>query len=105
MRITIAHTKSQQEMIETVDRSFEDAFKGLALGPIEITDQHKAWRGSVMSFSLTAKMGFLKNPVSGTVEVNDRDVILTADLGRLGKLIPAEKVQAAVKTRLRGLLT
>jgi hypothetical protein len=105
MRITIAHTRTQQQMIDIVDRAFEDVFRGLPLGPIEITNQHKVWQGSVMNFSLTAKIGFLKNPVSGTVQVNDRDIILTADLGMLNKLISAEKIQNALETRLRGLLT
>ena len=101
MRITIAHTKNQQQMIDIVDRAFEEVFRGLPLGAIEITNQSKAWQGSVMTFSLTAKMGFLKNPVTGTVEVKDRDITLTADLGMLSKLIPAEKIQTALETRLR----
>jgi hypothetical protein len=105
MRITIAHTQSQQQMIAVVDRTFEDMFKGLAQSPIEVTNQHKVWQGSVMTFSLTAKIGFLKNPVSGTVQVNDREIILTADVGMLNKLISVEKIQNALETRLRGLLT
>ena len=104
MRITIAHTKGRQQMIQMVDRAFDDAFRGLALAPISITDQHKAWQGNVMTFSLVAKMGFIRNPVSGTVVVTDRDITLEADLGMLNKLIPSEKIQTALETRLRKLL-
>ena len=105
MRIVISHTKSQPQMIEIIDRAVEDAMKGLVLSPIEVTNQHKIWHGSVMTFSLTARMGFLKSPVSGTVEVTPSDVIVIADLGILSKFIPGEKIQAAIKTRIGGLLT
>jgi hypothetical protein len=105
MRITIAHTKGRQQMIQTVDRAFDDVFKGLAQGPITVTGQQKSWQGAVMTFSLVAKMGFISNPIRGTVEVTDGDVTLDADVGMLGKLIPAEKIQTTLQTRLRGLLT
>src|SRR5579872_495650 len=98
MRITIAHTKGRQQMIQMVDRAFDDVFSGLTQTPIAITDQHKAWQGNVMTFSLTAKMGFIRNPVSGTVEVTDREVTLDADVGLLGKLISGEKIQTTLET-------
>jgi Putative polyhydroxyalkanoic acid system protein (PHA_gran_rgn) len=104
MRITIAHSKGQQQMIHLVDRAFEDAFRSLVPGPVSITDQQKAWQGSVMRFSLIARMGFIKNPISGTVEVTERDVTIDADLGMLGNLIPAREVQSNLETRLRKLL-
>ena len=56
-----------------------------------------------MTFSLIAKMGFISNPISGTVEVTDGEVTLDADVGMLGKLVPTEKIQSALQTRLRGL--
>jgi Putative polyhydroxyalkanoic acid system protein (PHA_gran_rgn) len=105
MRITIAHTKGRQQMIQIVDRAFDDVFKGLALGTITVSSQQKSWQGSVMTFSLVAKLGFISNPIRGTVEVTDKDVTLDADIGMLGKLIPAEKIQTALQTRLRGLLS
>ena len=57
-----------------------------------------------MAFSLVAKMGFISNPISGTVTVTDTDVTLDADIGMLGKLVPVEKIQTALRTRLKGLL-
>jgi len=105
MRITIAHTKGRQQMIQLVDRAFEDVFKGVAQVPLTITNQQKSWQGSMMTFSLVAKMGFINNPISGTVEVTENDVTLDADVGMLGKLIPAEKIQTALQTRLRRLLS
>ena len=107
MRITIAHTKSRLQMIQIVDRAFTDVFRGLVQGPITIANQQRSWQGSVLSFSLVAKMGMglIQNPISGTVEVTDHDVTLDADLGILSKLMPPEKMQSAIATRLRGLLT
>lgn len=104
MRITIAHNKGREQMIQMVDRAFDDVFNGVAQVPITIADQKRSWQGSLMTFSLVAKMGFISNPISGTVTVTDSDVTLDADIGMLGKLIPAEKIQTALQTRLRGLL-
>jgi hypothetical protein len=105
MRITISHSKTRQQAMDAVDRAIEEAFRGLAIGPIEVVDQKKSWSGSVMTFSLVAKMGFLKNPISGTVEVTDRDLTIDADLGMLNRLIPEDKVRSSVETKVRGLLT
>jgi hypothetical protein len=105
MRITISHSKGQQQMIQTVDRAFDEAFRGVVPGPLTISDQQKTWNGPVMRFSLIARMGFLKNPISGTVEVTERDVTIDADLGMLGSLIPARDVQSNLETRFRKLLT
>jgi hypothetical protein len=104
MRITVAHNKGRQQMIQMVDRAFDDVFKGVPQVPVTITNQQKSWDGSLLTFSLVAKMGFMSNPISGTVQVTDTDVTLDADLGMLGKLFPGEKIQTALQTRLRGLL-
>ena len=104
MRITIAHNKGREQMIQMVDRAFDEVFKGVAQVPVTITHQQKSWQGPLMNFSLVAKMGFISNPISGTVTVTDSDVTLDANIGMLGKLIPAEKIQTALQTRLRGLL-
>jgi Putative polyhydroxyalkanoic acid system protein (PHA_gran_rgn) len=105
MRITIAHNKGREQMIQIVDRAFDEVFKGVAQVPVTITNQQKSWQGPLMTFSLVAKMGFINNPISGTVAVTDSDVTFDADLGMLAKLLPAEKIQTALRTRLRGLLT
>lgn len=105
MRVTISHTKKKEEVIKTVDRSFDDIFRGVENMPIQIVNEQKSWHGSTLSFSFTAKMGILSTPVRGTVEVTDKDVTVDADLGLLGKFLPAQKAQAAVESRVRGLLT
>ena len=91
-------------MIQIVDRAFDDAFRSVIPGPLTIADQQKAWQGSVMKFSLIARMGFIKNPISGTVEVTERDVTIDADLGILERMIPAKKAQEVITNQVRGLL-
>ena len=104
MRITIAHSKGQQQMIQIVDRAFDDAFRAAVPGPITIGGQQKVWEGSVMKFSLIARMGFIRNPMSGTVEATERDVTIDADLGMFGNLIPAREVRTNLEARFRKLL-
>jgi len=76
-----------------------------AAPPVTIVKQQTIWNGSVITFSLTAKMGFLQNPISGTVEVTDKEVTINTDLGMLSKLFSADKFRATVESRVRGLLT
>src|ERR1700730_1980167 len=104
MRITVAHKKGQAQAIQAVDKAVDEAFRGLATGPVTIVNQRKTWNGPVMTFSFTAKMGFLQNPISGTVEVTDTEVKIDADVGMLSKLFPADKFRATVESRVRGLL-
>jgi len=73
--------------------------------PLMISNPQKTWNGSVMTFSLTAQMGFFKNPISGTVEVTERDVTIEADLGMLNRFVPEKAMRTMVESRVRGLLT
>jgi len=104
MRVTIAHNKTEAEVIQAVDRSIEDVFKGLAVGPIEVVNPQKSWDGSTMTFSLIGKMGFMKAPIRGTVLVSPKDVTIDADLGFLENLI-TPKMKAELENRTRALLT
>jgi hypothetical protein len=104
MRVTIAHNKPQAEVIKSVDRSIDEVFTGLAIGPIQVVNAQKSWEGSTMTFALTAKMGFMNAPIRGTVVVTDKDVTIDADLGFLEKLI-TPKAKAELESRVKGLLT
>lgn len=103
MRVTIAHNKPQAEVIKAVDRSIDDVLKGVAVGPVEVVNPQKSWDGSTMTFSLTAKMGFMNAPIRGTVLVTDKDVTIDADLGFLEKLV-TPKAKTELETRVKGLL-
>jgi len=105
MRITIAHKKTKPEVIEVIDRAIAEAFQALAASKVVVVEQQTAWAGSVMTFSVIAKIGFLKNKIKGTVEVSDHDVTIDADLGMLNHLVAEKDVRASVESQLRRFLT
>jgi Putative polyhydroxyalkanoic acid system protein (PHA_gran_rgn) len=103
MRITVSHNKPKEEVIQTVDRSFTALFQAPEV-PVKLLTSDRTWKGSTMSFSLTAKLGFLSTPIKGTVEVTDREIIIDADLGVLERMMPADKARDLISSRVRGLL-
>src|SRR6476661_6203586 len=105
MRITVSHTKSKDAVIRSVDRSFEDLFRGVATVPIQFVEERRSWQGSTLNFLISAKMGFVSTPIKGTIEVTDTDITIDADLGLLERLIPATKARDSIASRIRGLLT
>ena len=105
MRITVSHTKSKTEVMRSVDRSFDDLFRGMGVIPIQFVGERRSWQGSTLTFSLSAKMGFVSTPMKGTIEVTDRDITIDADLGLLERLIPATKARDSIASRVRGLLS
>jgi hypothetical protein len=104
VRITVAHTKSKEEIKRAIDRTFDDLFKGIANMPVQIVDEKRAWTGDILYFSFGAKVSLLTSPIKGTIEVTDREVIIEADLGLLEKLLPAAQTRATLENRVRGLL-
>ena len=105
MRVTISHNKPKQQVKDAVDHSMSQIFGGFGSGVIEFTEHHRQWQGDTLAFSLTAKMGFIKSPLKGTVVVTDTDVTVDVDLGLLEKLIPQDTVRNEIQGRIRGLLT
>ena len=105
MRITVSHHKTKQEVIQSVDRSFDDLFQAPELRGVKLKDMTRTWQGSTLTFGLTAKMGFFSSPIKGTIEVTDTDITIDADLGMLERLIPADTAREILSTRVRGLLT
>jgi hypothetical protein len=104
MRITIAHKKPKQEVVDSIDRGFDDVFKMDGL-PVKLVLEQKSWQGSTMTFALSAKMGFMSSPIKGTIDVTDRDVTIDADLGMFERFVSEDKVRGALATKFKGLLT
>ena len=104
MRITVAHTKPKEEIKRTVDKSFDDLFRGIGSMPVQIVDEKRAWNGDILAFSFGAKVSLLTTPVNGTITVADRDVTIDVDFGLMEKLLPTSQ-KAAIETRIKGLLT
>ena len=104
MRIAIGHEKSVPQAIEVADRAVDQVFKGLPMGCVEIVGQQKEWCGPVMTFGLTARLGFVKYPLRGTVEVTDKQWIVDVDLMMFGRLLP-NRAERLIEARWRGLLS
>ena len=104
MRITIAHNRSKAEIIDSIDRSFNEMFQGVPGIPVKLVVQEKSWQGSVLSFSLSARLGLLSTPIKGTVEVTDHDLTLDIDLGLLNRLVPEQTAREVIGSRIKGLL-
>ena len=104
MRITISHNRSKAEIIESVDRSFNEMVQGVEGLPVRLAVQQKSWQGPILSFSLTSKLGLLNTPIKGTVEVTDQDLTLDADLGVLNRLVSENTAREVIGNRIKGLL-
>ena len=104
MRISVSHNRTKEEVVQTFDRTFNDLFKEAGALPVKVTVEHRSWQGSTMTFALSAKMGIISTPIKGTVEVTDRDIIVDADLGILGKFVNEKSAQQLLGSRIKGLL-
>lgn len=106
MRITVSHTKSVEEVRQKVDRGFDQMFQGLPIGAVQLTYQQRAWDGNKLTFSFTAKAGFMNVPVNGWLVVEEKLVTIEVELPSfVSNFIPEAKVQAAVEGQVKGLLT
>src|SRR3569833_4057881 len=105
MRVTISHNRRKEEIVQSLDRSFDDLFKGFGTVTIQIVNLSRKWTGSRMDLSFGAKLGIVTTPIKGFVDVTDKDVTVDADLGWLEKLYPANQARAALEGKIKGLLT
>jgi hypothetical protein len=103
MKVTLEHHRTRKEIMDAVDKSFQDMFAAEGL-PVKIAVKEKSWKGSVLTFVLSAKMGLLSTPIKGTVEVTDTQILIDADLGMLNKFIPEKTAQDMLGARIKGLL-
>ena len=104
MRVTISHQRTKREVMDSVDRSFNDMFQGVQGLPVKLEVQQKSWDGSVLTFAMKAKMGLMSTPIKGTVEVTDQDLTVDADLGLLNNLIPEKTAREMIGNSVKGLL-
>ena len=104
MRITVSHDRPTEEVKQAVDRSFDDVLKAILILPIHLIQEHRAWQGNTLIFSLVAKKGLLSTPIKGTVEITDQDITFDIVLGFLERLIPAAKAREALSNRVKELL-
>lgn len=104
MRVIVPHHQSKQEVMQSVDHSFDDLFRGIAGLPLQFASEQRSWEGSVLTFSMLAKMSLVRAPIRGTIAVTDTDVILEIDLGLLERILAPTKAKEVLASRVRGLL-
>jgi hypothetical protein len=104
MRVTVSHNQPKQEVVQAVDRSFDDLFRGIGLIPLRITNEKRSWSGTTLAFSFDARMGLLSAPIAGMVEVTEKEVAITVDFGWLERFFPVKQAGPALQSKIRGLL-
>lgn len=104
MRITINHNRSKEEVIQSIDRGFNQVFEEAGSLPVKVVVEQRSWQGSTMSFSLTAKMGIISTPIKGTVDVTDKDLTIDVDLGMFNRFVDEKSAQQMLGNRIKGLL-
>jgi hypothetical protein len=104
VRIAVSHNRPKQQVIDSVERSFNDMFQQAGALPVKLTVDQRSWQGSVMTFQITARMGIMSTPIKGTVEVTDTELIVNADLGMLGRFVDDKTAEQMLGNKLKGLL-
>ena len=104
MRITITHNRSKEDVIQSIDRGFNQLFQEAGALPVKLVVEQRSWQGSTMSFLLTAKMGIMSTPIRGTVDVTDKDLTIAADLGMFNRFVDEKSAQQMIGNRIKGLL-
>lgn len=105
MKVIVPHNTTIEDAVRIVDRSADGLFAGVGGGAVELTDRRQQWNGPRMGFSLTARLGFVALPISGTVVIDDINVTVDCDLPPLVKTFVGEdKVRASVERKVRGML-
>ncbi len=104
MTVSIPFTgKTVEQAKALLDNASKELFA--FSGPVELTDQQNAWAGDTMSFSFTARYGWIAVPVAGTVAVTDAEVTVESELpGAVKQFLGEEKVKAGIVKKLSAIL-
>jgi hypothetical protein len=106
MTIIIPHQTTAEKAIALVDGSANSLFDNATGARVEMTDQKRSWNGPQMDYSLTAKVGFISVPISGTIVVDDVNVTVNCVLpAMVGQFIGEDRIRAGLESRVRGMLT
>lgn len=105
MKVIVPHHTTVEQAIVIVDKSADDLFEGAGGGAVELVERKKGWRGPLMDFSLTARVGFISLPIAGLVVVDDVNVTVHCELPALVKTFVGEdRIRAGVERKVRGML-
>lgn len=105
MTIIIPHKTTAEKAIAMVDNSANSLFESTAGPHVQLTDKTRSWSGSTMNFGVTARVGFISVPISGTIVVDATNVTINCPLPALvNQFIGEEKIRAALEGRVRAVL-
>jgi hypothetical protein len=105
VKVIIPHQTTVEKAIVIVDRSANDLFAGAAGGAVELADRRNSWKGPLMNFSMTARVGFISLPIAGNVVVDETNVTVLCELPALVKTFVGEdRIRASVERKVRGML-
>lgn len=106
MTIVIAHGTTAEEAMALVDKSANSLFESTAGPHVQLTDKTRSWNGPTMDFSVTARVGFIAVPISGTIVVDVVNVTVNCALPALvNQFVGEEKIRAGLDSRIRAILT
>jgi hypothetical protein len=105
MKVVVPHHTTVEDAIGKVDRSANGLFDDAGGGMVELVERKQSWNGPSMDFSLTARVGFISLPITGTVVVDEINVTLQCELPALAKnFLGEEKIHADLDRRVRAML-
>jgi hypothetical protein len=105
VKVIVPHHTTVEQAIVIVDRSADDLFEGAGGGSVELAERKKDWKGPLMDFSLTARVGFVSLPIFGNVVVDPVNVTVHCELPALVKMfVDEDKIRAGVERKVRGML-
>lgn len=106
MRVTVSHHQPKQEVIDRIDRSLGDIFKGATGGFVQVADEQRSWAGDQLTFTFNAVTAFMTIPVKGSVLVEETQVTVDIELPDfVNNFFPQEKMAKSIDSQVRGLLT
>jgi hypothetical protein len=106
MTIIIPHGTTAEKAMAIVDNSANSLFESAAGPHVELVDKTRSWNGPTMDFGLTARVGFISVPISGTIVVDVINVTVNCQLPALvNQFIGEEKIRAGLDRRVRAMLT
>ena len=106
MRVVVPHGSTREATIPVIDKALDHLFGEAGSARIEIVDQKKVWQDSVMVFSFTGKLGFISVPLAGSIDVDDVNVTVDAELPAMLKtFVGEEKVRTIVDENVRRMVS
>lgn len=110
MTVAIPHHKTKAEVIGLLDAAVDKLFTEGVGETVKLVEPKKEWTESTnpfstMTFSVTAKIGFISVPVAGTMAVDDENVIIDCELPAMAKnFLGEEKIRKGITEKITEII-